>query len=141
MKKRCKRCGLNKEEKLFYRHRESRDGLLHICKLCKRKYEKSRHSAPSKFIYEQKRSKMPSRKSKQIEYQRVTRKRFPKKWYCRKKVQLALYHGVLVRGVCLVCGDVKTEAHHDDYRKPLDVKWFCRKHHLEYEGKHSNKLE
>lgn len=29
----------------------------------------------------------------------------------------------------IVCGVEKTDAHHDDYRKPLDVRWLCRRHH------------
>lgn len=33
---------------------------------------------------------------------------------------------------CSVCNDVNSEAHHKDYSKPLEVIWFCRKHHLEY---------
>ena len=30
---------------------------------------------------------------------------------------------------CEVCGATKTVAHHDDYAKPLDVRWLCRSHH------------
>jgi hypothetical protein len=32
---------------------------------------------------------------------------------------------------CEVCGDPQTHAHHDDYSKPLDVRWFCPRHHRE----------
>lgn len=38
---------------------------------------------------------------------------------------------------CEVCGELKTERHHDDYNKPLDIKYFCRKHHVEYHLKNS----
>lgn len=40
-------------------------------------------------------------------------------------------HGRLVRKPCEACGSEKSQAHHDDYSKPLDVRWFCFKHHRE----------
>ena len=43
----------------------------------------------------------------------------------------AIRRGALQRGPCLVCGEAKTEAHHEDYSKPLDVLWLCRRHHLD----------
>lgn len=27
------------------------------------------------------------------------------------------------------CGNVQTQAHHDDYNEPLKVRWLCREHH------------
>ena len=44
-------------------------------------------------------------------------------------VAIAIKQGRLVRGPCEVCGAVRTDAHHDDYDKPLDVRWLCRLHH------------
>lgn len=46
--------------------------------------------------------------------------------------------GKLLERPCEVCGAV-AEMHHDDYSKPLEVKWLCRTHHRElhrvpYEG-------
>ena len=41
-------------------------------------------------------------------------------------------HGKLVRQPCEICGDIKVDAHHDDYMKPLDVRWLCKKHHIEH---------
>jgi hypothetical protein len=45
------------------------------------------------------------------------------------KAAAAIYRGVLVRGPCSQCGAPKTDAHHEDYSKPLDVVWLCRKCH------------
>ena len=41
----------------------------------------------------------------------------------------AVRTGKLQRGICAVCGNIKTQAHHKDYTKPLDVIWLCGKDH------------
>lgn len=48
------------------------------------------------------------------------------------EVEWAIATGRLVRQPCEKCGATKVDAHHDDYSKPLDVRWLCRKHHLEH---------
>jgi len=49
----------------------------------------------------------------------------------RGAVARALAKGVLVRQPCERCERVDTQAHHDDYDKPLDVRWLCPPHHRE----------
>jgi hypothetical protein len=43
----------------------------------------------------------------------------------------ALRKGHLKYEPCEVCG-AAAEAHHDDYSRPLDVRWLCRKHHRQW---------
>jgi predicted HTH domain antitoxin len=58
-------------------------------------------------------------------------------------VEQAIKKGVLVRQPCEVCGingkyeDGRSEvqAHHDDYNRPLQVRWLCKKHHYEWHEK------
>ncbi len=38
--------------------------------------------------------------------------------------------GKLIRQPCEMCGSEESQMHHSDYSKPLDVRWFCRVHHL-----------
>ena len=43
----------------------------------------------------------------------------------------ALRTGRIIRAPCEVCGDT-AGAHHDDYDKPLSVRWLCFIHHRQY---------
>lgn len=56
------------------------------------------------------------------------RKRNPEKTLAHRKVFVAVRAGHLVKKPCF-CGALKVEAHHTDYSKPLDVIWYCKKHH------------
>ena len=58
----------------------------------------------------------------------ATRRRYKAKALVLK----AIRKGLLVRLPCEVCGMEPTQAHHNDYRKPLQVRWLCRKHHVEH---------
>lgn len=56
--------------------------------------------------------------------------------------RLANHHadkGHIQRLLCEVCLSPDTQPHHDDYSKPLEVRWFCREHHLAHEGKQMRK--
>jgi hypothetical protein len=53
----------------------------------------------------------------------------PEKYLAHIAVQRALGSGEIVKGVCEVCGDPAVDGHHDDYSKPLEVRWLCRQHH------------
>ena len=50
--------------------------------------------------------------------------------FCRGQVTYALKKGTLKKEPCY-CGETKVEAHHADYKRPLDVVWVCTKHHVE----------
>ena len=60
-----------------------------------------------------------------------------KTWNITEK---AIKRGRLIPKPCEVCGLTGTmkdgrnliQAHHDDYNKPLDVRWLCQEHHHEW---------
>ena len=69
-------------------------------------------------------------------YKKLQKQRYPERIRAREKLSYAVKSGKIQRGVC-ACGDPNTHAHHEDYSKPLEVIWLCRKHHMEiHRGKH-----
>lgn len=54
------------------------------------------------------------------------------KTYARSVLNNNIKQGLLKRGNCEVCNIPDAQAHHDDYSKPLEVKWFCAFHHKQY---------
>lgn len=47
----------------------------------------------------------------------------------RRMAHHAVRRGLIPRLPCH-CGQT-AQMHHDDYSKPLEVRWLCRRHHLE----------
>lgn len=107
-----------------------------VCRKCKDRIRK-------KAIYdamttEQKRAKARrrdpiKRKLSQQRAQATQRKRNADKITARKAVQHALRSGKLEKRPCERCAreNWDVEAHHPDYRKPLEVMWLCNHHHKE----------
>ena len=51
----------------------------------------------------------------------------------RRYTYKAIMEGKLIKMPCEVCNtEIDVQAHHDDYYKPLVVRWLCRKHHREH---------
>lgn len=73
-------------------------------------------------------------RAKRSEYDR---QRDWQKVKARNRVRHLIRTGKLFRQSCEKCGNPITDAHHDDYSKPLEIKWLCRKHHKElHDEKH-----
>ena len=107
------------------------------------RYHKNKEKilAQMKIIYLEKRKEI---RAKQNEYRKTdegyavwlqSHKRYieknPLKVKARHAVAYAVSTGKLKRLPCIVCKK-KAHAHHEDYTKPLDVIWLCRKHHQEH---------
>jgi len=58
----------------------------------------------------------------------------------RRKCGRAIQSGKLIRMPCVECGNPNSDAHHEDYTKPLDVVWLCRLHHMQLHAE-KNKAE
>lgn len=48
----------------------------------------------------------------------------------RETARDAIKRGKMTRRPCVECGAPETEAHHEDYSRPLDVTFLCRACHL-----------
>lgn len=67
-------------------------------------------------------------------YKKIQKERYPEKIKTREKTYYAIKTGKLIKQPCEVCGEINVHAHHDDYSKPFEVRWLCRKHHRELTG-------
>ena len=138
--RKCVKCLAVKPLTDFYRegHRYRLD-----CKDCNRaSTRKRRLENPMTRERERARRKTPERIAWQAayakshpwrggaEYHRRYRKNYPDKGRAHNAVYRAKLSGKLRPQPCNECGSTKrTQAHHRDYSKPLDVVWLCAKCH------------
>lgn len=133
----CFKCCKRKDIEQFYIHPQMADGHLNKCKSCTKEDVRRRYDSPDGrkkcLVYERLRQKDPARKAAKKVYQQRRRANRPGVAIAYRKLANAIRDGRVVRKPCEVCGNPKTEGHHDDYRKPLCVRWLCFKHHRELE--------
>lgn len=97
-----------------------------ICRPCRNKREQAyRRNARARGL------KMPNA-TKRYDDRRKASPDYQVKEAARLAARRAVRHGKLIRQPCEACGDLNTQAHHDDYSRPLDVRWLCAIHHAEF---------
>lgn len=122
----CFKCHTAQPRSEFYPHPQMADGHLNKCKRCTRKdVQENRAMRREQYkLYD--RSRHNAERRKMIA---LSRARLIHRDRARRAVANALTRGRLERQPCEVCGDAESQAHHEDYRKPLEVRWLCRIHH------------
>ena len=109
-----------------------KDGHLNKCKDCSRA-DSTRHRNEN---IDKIRAYDRSRGNRQDEkYLKEWRSKYPKKYKAHNIVNNNIRSGNLHKEPCEICGSEKTVAHHDDYSKPLNVRWLCQPHHKQWHAK------
>lgn len=144
--KTCFKCGAVKPITDFYVHPAMGDSRMNKCKECTRADVQRNYRANVEHYkeYEKKRAMLPHRVALRDKYQksepgkqaiRRAHKRYAESNPVKRRAQVAACNAVrdgrLVRKPCEICGRT-AQAHHDDYSKPLDVRWLCSAHHAEW---------
>ena len=150
--KKCFKCGVEKPLAEFYKHPQMADGYLHKCKICFREEMRENHHRKMQdvefILSERERNRKRAKDNPKVENSERSNeskskyiKNNPEKRRAHVIVGNAIRAGRLVPQPCEVCGTKENvQAHHDDYSKPLEVKWLCVKDHNEYHNKLREKL-
>lgn len=122
----CRLCEESKSIEEFYADRKSADRLRYECKECgnllNRRFMRGGYE---REYYIKRRQADPGygiRPSKQI----------PDHVRARRALHYAVYRGRIIKpSRCSHCGEsgVVICGHHDDYSKPLEVRWVCHRCH------------
>ena len=147
--KTCFKCLESKSLDDFYKHAQMADGHLNKCKSCvKERVTKHRNENLEKAReYDRNRAMLPHRVQARKEYAQSERgkevrenvyKRYRQKYPMRYAAHVitgnAVRDGKLKpRKTCSSCKKKGTiHAHHDDYTKPLQVRWLCLACHVKW---------
>lgn len=139
----CSKCQQFKPPTEFYRDRRGKDGLFARCKACHNRATTDWGARNPQALAAYKETYRATPNYKRL--QRAAKVRYRQSEEARQKdaarwaLNQALRSGKLTRQPCETCGAGRAEAHHDDYSKPLTVRWLCTKHHKQLHKKSKNK--
>lgn len=145
----CRACGEEKELSEYYKQKGMADGHFNKCKECVKKEVRENRAAKADHYreYDRKRADRPDRVAARKAYQKTeagkeamgrARKRYVERYPMKRAAHVitgnAIRDGALVRPEAYeACGSSgPIEAHHDNYTKPLDVRWLCRPCHVDW---------
>ncbi len=120
----CSKCELVKNESDFSKDKYRKDGLRSQCKSCMKEYQQSKAGKRADRKY----SQTSAGKEKSRKRSNRYRKRHPERVKAVTILNNAIRDGRIFKKPC-PCGKTKVEGHHEDYNKPLDVEWLCKKCH------------
>lgn len=145
--KSCKICGTIKPLSEFYQNRLMKEGYENACKACfcerqrqwkaanverVRELNRIRNQSPEGRAYQKAWIASEAGKASHAQTTAKWRRNNRSKSRSHSLLNKAIYRGEIKRQPCEKCGAAKVDAHHDDYSKPLEVRWLCRKHHIEH---------
>ena len=141
--KKCFKCQAVKPIEEFYKHPKMADGHLNKCKGCCKHDVKTHRDENLDRIraYYRARAKTDSRIKHAVEVTRAWRQQDKRRHAAHSAVARAIKSGALVRQPCESCSNPKSVAHHDDYEKPLDVRWLCQACHTQHHKRIAKQLE
>lgn len=123
MTKQCFKCKETLPLDSFYKHPQMSDGRVNKCKECNKKDVRKNREDKIDYYRNYDRERGSRQDKHYLKKYRVSN---PIKNRCRQLVNYALRVGHLKRQPCESCGiDSRIHAHHDDYSKPLEVRWLC----------------
>ena len=145
----CTSCGDEKQETEYYAHPRSADGLMAICKECHkvrvrknraenveryRQFDRNRaynaDRVEARKAYAERSKVDPNLKAAMLKNRRAWVMRHGEKRVAHVVVGNAIRDGRLIKEPCARCGELRVEAHHEDYSRPLDVTWLCKPCHM-----------
>ena len=109
----CCLCKEYKSKNDFSLDKNRDNGVSSRCNECKPEYNKKRE------------------KDRRVYHTQYDIK-YPEKLKGRIMVRNALKNGDITKLPCQFCNSERSMGHHDDYSKPLEVRWLCQKHHSQY---------
>lgn len=127
--KTCFKCGAEKPLTEYYKHKAMADGHLNKCKTCTKKDSTNHRNNNIDKIraYDRERGNRQS-----YEYVKEYRATYPNKYKAHMKLNNELRQGRVKRVEKCRCGKPSEVAHHDDYLKPLEVRWMCQACHKQW---------
>jgi hypothetical protein len=146
--KKCKKCNLTDKDVDFYAsincwckdHWKEKVRLNRVNNIEHyRQFDRDRANLPHRVAARKEYAASDRGREKGNAAKKLYLERHPERRSAHIKTGNAIRDGRLARQPCEVCGNPKTQAHHDDYSKPLDVRWLCVVHHALHHKKEREK--